>query len=486
MGYVFCLSSQNRCGSRGASIKVSSMENYCETQQTWRASRFNVSVDLPGDRVAVYNTFSTALFTLDFALWRRFLDANESGMRHPKTEQLVWRQLCDKGFIVPIGMDEIEQLRLRFNTHRYHSDTLIAIVAPTLQCNLECEYCFERSLPAQKRAGVMKDATADATVRYLGRMLSRYRTLHISWFGGEPLLAMGAIERITAALQPAVARTGRSYTADIVTNATLLSESLVERLIALDITGMQVTLDVPWSAKKLKRGNSAIPNVLDGLKMAAGRIPVGVRLNVVADSEIDFDALYDALLRDGLHAQVANVHFARTFPPECREMCGPFKPLPQQLFADIVARETRKANSLGIPIHEPYGSYDGCTGTSVNSVVIDPDGLVYKCPADIGNRRRAFTSLHAPGLTDDAALLPWLKYDWFSFTECSTCNLLPQCAGGCPHQRLFASQHGMSTGDFCKRDSLEGLSRFVIEISSRSDRGNELHNRAVSSFLKQK
>jgi radical SAM protein with 4Fe4S-binding SPASM domain len=82
------------------------------------------------------------------------------------------------------------------------------------------------------------------------------------------------------------------------------------------------------------------------------------------------------------------------------------------------------------------------------SAAIGPDGLVYKCVEDLGQPERAYASVFHADRVKLGNLVPWLSYDWFQDATCRQCPVLLQCAGGCPHKRLFQSDtcHGE---DFC-------------------------------------
>src|SRR5262249_18450781 len=81
-----------------------------------------------------------------------------------------------------------------------------------------------------------------------------YRRLNVGWFGGEPLLALGAIRRLTPQLRDASGRFGAVYTAHVVTNGVGLTP-LVARELAedLDVDLVEVTLDGPPAVHDARR-----------------------------------------------------------------------------------------------------------------------------------------------------------------------------------------------------------------------------------------
>jgi sulfatase maturation enzyme AslB (radical SAM superfamily) len=55
------------------------------------------------------------------------------------------------------------------------------------------------------------------------------------------------------------------------------------------------------------------------------------------------------------------------------------------------------------------------------------------------------------GRVKESNLIPWLAYDWFKHAMCKDCRVLPQCAGGCPHRRMYQSA-SLKNEDFCYWD----------------------------------
>ncbi len=82
---------------------------------------------------------------------------------------------------------------------------LFVVLLPTLECNLQCDYCFE-----QHPRGRWDEATTDRVLDDIVELAERRRVDHLRlhWQGGEPLL-LGE-ERLSAALEGARARAARA------------------------------------------------------------------------------------------------------------------------------------------------------------------------------------------------------------------------------------------------------------------------------------
>ena len=127
------------------------------------------------------------------------------------------------------------------------------ILMPTEACNFSCSYCYEALTH-----GKMEPQVASGVKNLLSRRAPNLDSLTLSWFGGEPLLAVAVMEDILKHTQSLIAGNPRlRLFSDITTNGYLLSRLLFERLLDLGISQYQITLDGPakWHDKKRRLAN---------------------------------------------------------------------------------------------------------------------------------------------------------------------------------------------------------------------------------------
>ena len=418
--------------------------------ETWVPSRFNVAVGLARGLTAIYNTFSGATVIMRDRAWQQSLGpAPAHGVRSELASEAL-QALYGRGFLVPKGVDEREVVRLHYQASRFSSETLGINLLCTLACNLRCPYCFEGTVQASHRRKTMSRETEEAVVAYVSRAVRGKKAIDLCWFGGEPLLAIGCMDRISSQLISACTQAGVTYNATLVTNATLLSREVVARLRGWRIGSIQVTVDVPRSAKRDLHGRDTLEKVLDNIGIASKRAALHLRVNLTADAEEEFDQLYRSLLQRGLDKTVDTIMIAQVFAPECGRGSSGTRTVEHGRYVEIVTREYAKAAALGLPVRRFFmtGPSDCCSATRVASAAIGPDGMLYKCVEDVGLENRAYGSVFVEGCVRQRNLTPWLCYDWFGHAMCDECPVLPQCAGGCAHKRLFQSD-SLTDQDFC-------------------------------------
>lgn len=411
-------------------------------------SRFNVAADLPDGRKAVFNTFSTCLATVNAATWRGFLEAGAEYSPRGRRPGRTARLLHGKNFLVARDVDELDVLRLHYEMSRCSEDSLTVYIAPTLACNLRCSYCFVRPDRSLQPLKSMDRRTEDAVVRYLAREARGKKKVSISWYGGEPTLGLRTIRRVSSMLVPAFEKAGVDCSMGLLTNGVLLNRKTWGVLRRSHVGYVQVTVDFPRALKRDRRGRDSLERALDGAACAAGQANVEVRVNISRDRETEFDALYEGLLRRGLQKKLKALVFSKVTRQECGPALSRRGFLQARDYVRLTARERAKAASLGLPMETlSLRPPSACTSTRRTGMVIGPDGLLYKCPVDLGIRDRAYGSV----FESDVKLgnvLPWLAYDWFQHEECRRCPVLPQCAGGCPHRRLLQA-HYLTREEFC-------------------------------------
>src|SRR5271165_1102290 len=109
-----------------------------------------------------------------------------------------------------------------------------------MACNLDCFYCFE----SNRYAGRMSAAVQSNIVRLVRRYFeSGTKRLDVTWYGGEPLLAVSVVESLSKRFLALCGEFGSEYSAQIVTNGTLLTHETARQLASWNVKRAQITLD---------------------------------------------------------------------------------------------------------------------------------------------------------------------------------------------------------------------------------------------------
>lgn len=197
-----------------------------------KKSRFNFIYKRAEDEVVIYNTFSKALVVLAEEEYGQFL-------KDAYTEDEVRDTLMENGILVEESFDEMGFLKYFHYKTKFSNDTLFLTIAPTLDCNFACPYCYEN-----RRKGKMNPEVQEAICGYIEEMLqSGAETVDISWYGGEPLLYFDVVENLSERISGLCRQYGRILKMHMVTNGYLLTPEIIQRLDELGVTRIQITLD---------------------------------------------------------------------------------------------------------------------------------------------------------------------------------------------------------------------------------------------------
>ena len=368
------------------------------------------------------------------------------------------------GMLVSHPDAEREQMRSLIERANAQSRLFRAIVVLNLDCNLDCGYCYEKDF----RGGhYLSEATAQLLVTTLVReRISRGMDLSISFYGGEPLLSQGMIQKISEPLLEAARRYQVSYSFSLVTNGTLLNRESAGRLLPLGLKGAKLTLDGPREIHDSQRpyasGAGSFDTIVDNIRAIWDLVPLQLGGNFSQENFRDFPQLLDHLISRGITPEkLTQIQFTPVTPKagcadygsECASSDEPwlFEAL-LFLRGEILAR--------GFATSKP--SVSACMVELKNNVVVNWDGSLYKCPAFMGWPELGIGSL-ARGAADYGAshgIGNW------QVDGCLDCPYLPLCFGGCRFLTLLQGK-ALSEVD-CRRDFLDAtLERYLQQNLSR-------------------
>ena len=178
--------------------------------------------------------------------------------------------------------NEIERIYVENKVARFSGNSMSLTIAPTMACNFRCPYCYEQG----KECITMNAETVKKLKEFIGGLKEKYNRIGITWYGGEPLLAMDIIEEVMSELYQHYDR--EHVTVSAVTNGYLLTEDVVEKLKKWDIKGLQITIDGPPEIhnkrRRLPSGEDTFFVILNNMKKALEIFP---ELNIVVRINVD-------------------------------------------------------------------------------------------------------------------------------------------------------------------------------------------------------
>ena len=416
------------------------LEKRCGTVK-YKPSTYNIVVDEFADgKKLMYNSFSGVFSVMDL-YGLQFLE-DVKNMFHIDDANLAGLML-KAGYIVDIDKDELTTLKIERAKKRFECHNLTLIIAPTLDCNMNCHYCYEN-----KQNVYMDEKTQQQILLFVKAQIKLFpdaTSLNVMWYGGEPLLHQEAIFSLSAGLKKICeANDGKSiaYSAVMISNGVLLDEGTAKRLaLECDIHSAQLTIDGTEETHNSRRvmsdGTGSFIEIVKNCEAAAKHMYVQVRVNVDKKNQNNVEKLSDYFFKERKWNKNPLFHLApvRDINNDCileKSDC-----LDGEEFALLDMKHIRKCYEVNreavVGMFFPKRMYVFCASERVGTFTIGPNGNIFACSAQIG-RENGITGHIAKPYVVTEKYCRWLLGDIEK--KCEACTYLPLCMGGCGIHRI--------------------------------------------------
>ena len=401
-----------------------------------KPSKYNFFFPYEADKnkVIAYNSFSNALALMEkekHEVFERFCSDGEA----IGDEEFV-QQLKSGHFIIDADCNELEHLRFRMLSSRYSTRLLSLTIAPTSDCNFRCPYCYEKDII---KPVYMSEQVQDKIIEFVKSQAKTISNLGVTWYGGEPLMAIDVVEKLSREFIKICEENDITYYGNIVTNGYLLTKENSRLLKELKVESMQITIDGNKDIHNVRRphmdGYDTFETIINNLVENKDELPVvSIRVNVDKDNieqarEVK-EILGEKKLLDKMQPYLGKITaYGQDFDnTKCFDMCG---------FAEVdFDYFSKNLDDLGYMHKYPRVVSNACTADAINSFVIASDGELYRCWVDIGDTKKSVGNILSSSQGNEALYLDYIMFDATTDSECSKCNLLPACMGGCPLRRM--------------------------------------------------
>ncbi len=405
-----------------------------------KASQFNFFTAASEGRRIAFNAVTCALAKIDDEYFNEYCLIEEGeetkSTSDPIKRNEIHQALVKGGFIFPgEALEEIDFISFAYNKRKYSDEILKLTVAPTLDCNFNCYYCYEKRV--RKSKSYMTSKTQEELVQFIDVYLKVRKNLSVSWYGGEPLLATDTIYSLSESFLNLCKKKDCRYESDIVTNGFLLNRDTVDLLAKCEITHAQITIDGPREIHNSRRStpnhSGTFDTIMKNIDYARKFMSISLRVNADKHNIEKVGDLLDYLKENGLTDNIS-VYMGRVV--DCHK---DFKQkhlnllLEQEEYFKKMKEIFKKAiMEKNIVWFGPYPSplVVPCGAVNVGTFAIDPLGYVYKCWEVIGVKEEAVFHVSKPEMINRQQLR-WINRDAREDPECRECKFLPLCNGGC-------------------------------------------------------
>jgi len=432
-------------------------------------SRYNFYVQYQGN-VALYNTLTGAFVKLvgeDGESLAISLCGRKSKFDLESFESYILGLLVKGGFLVSSPEEETETIRSRFARAREETPVVLTLTT-TMDCNLGCYYCYEQRSQKKLTTNHVADII-DLAKASLERQ--NKRSLHVDWYGGEPMLNQTFLEDASSSLQKLCNELKVSYHASIISNGTCWPKD-VERFIKQNrIRQVQISLDGLRNNHNKRRRyrkefvdlakQSSFDECIELIDKLLDYTRVDVRFNFDKQNSVDWSGLlemaqkrnwfkkpYKAVIQPArISAYSEHSSFMRNAELSFEEFQFIRTAIKKHLPENVTVEESE------IPDGFPYPRFSVCAALAKDSVVVGAEGALYRCGLQVGENNRIVGEL---GASQSFIPLPqlsqtpinndskwWDNFDVTELPKCSKCSYMPICWGGCPKKHLEGDTHAL-------------------------------------------
>jgi len=439
------------------------------------------------NQIILYNSLTSGLEILNFESGQFLLEKSQYSSfeyddEKERYNELI-RYLYDKEYLIDHDKD-IKTLFSRYTDENQYkfAKTINLTIGTTITCNMGCSYCFEFVKPNHTlKDDKVKKGIKDYIEDLILKSGKKIETLSITWYGGEPLINVKAIEDLTVSLTEVAQKYNLKYVSNIITNGIYLTEKNIKILEDCNVHSVQITIDGAKETHDKKRPLKQVNKknyevILENLSKVPldSKINFLIRVNIDKEVAASIDQFLDDLNDLGIWPnRFRKVSFdpawLRTYDEidtseeelDKRMNLDEFFDFKMSFRKNIMNRFNSWSDHTQLKIKSklkwdlPTYQTTCATWASPISMTIDPNGYIHKCWETIHDDSQApasvFDGYNAEKFTKHSS------FNRFSHNEvCTNCKILPICDTiTCSHEAIKANVPVCSSWKYKLEDYLK-------------------------------
>ncbi|MEI7597203.1 MAG: radical SAM protein [Bacteroidota bacterium] len=437
-------------------------------------SKYNYEFESDKYGAMLYNSFSNSFIRITPEIKLQLQKIKDNPEELSFCSDKLQKIIIDMKILVnETSEDLINTIKLNSFLNKSSSKSKGFTIAPTLDCNFKCEYCFEISKGNNKPKYMslqVENAIAKSIISDYSANKCKYS---ISWYGGEPLLAMDSIERITNEL----INNSVDFSASMVTNGYLLNKENIEKIKQFKISFIQVTIDGDKEEHNKKRAHKTnadsyemVISNIDSFYKETEDINLSIRINI---DKANYENYHKYVKELSERFPKAHIYPALVTDFGGSEGCYDSESCALNKKEEIAfyLSQYENHNNTNFNFFPHLTGITSCAATNLYGWVIGPEGDLYKCWNDIGDENKCIGNIKDNKITNITLLGRYLVgVNPTDDKMCKECFYLPICGGGCPYQRL-ENKYFDKKIDCCVIQKGKTLERFLeiqYEISKKN------------------
>lgn len=402
---------------------------------------FQISEEISPQVYLCYNAFNNRFILMNKSKYKIYdeMDLDEIEKSNPH----FYKLLIDNKYIVADDFDEFEVTAWQKKKMQFDSSMYEVMVNTTLDCNLNCWYCYENKISGSYLSDDVTEAIKkNIEYEYLH---TPYRLLKVSFFGGEPFLYYKGIQNILNFARAFCQSRGVELITEFTTNATLINSSIINYLKDFKCN-FQITLDGDRDRhNQIKKDlNCLDSNTYDKTLSALQMIDENI-----VDRRLAIRINFDNKTLEKIDKIINDLGFLN------RKFCFVILKKVWQLAKEEV-NETLLYEAIQKLLDEKFlvdyyimPKGDICFAERHREVLFNYDGKVFKCSTiptfDAQYSLGEFDLVTGQVSWNETKIAYWFKE--MLPANCLKCQLLPACMGPCNKQIMLHPGENICTFD---------------------------------------
>lgn len=435
----------------------------------YKLSYYNYYIPINESENLIFNSINNSLFCVDekdewdllLSLKNKNFSVDKLDVLKLKTKEL----LLSKKIIIESDFDEksfVYDCLEQRNKNLLKDNSFKITILPTISCNMGCKYCFEGEYKGDIRNNIMTDETIDDITKFIEKEIQSPKTenkidnINIMWFGGEPLLGLNVIEKLSKKVIEICDKFNIEYNAEMISNGTLLNSKTWEILKKYKVRNIQVPIDGSRNTHNSRRpllSNNPynFDLILDNLSQKPEEIHIKIRIG--ADKEVVkfIDELLLELEKrkiwphrakefklvlgykyhlEGITQEAMDEYFTNK---EFYEQFDLFRERQRNYFNEWAVKNGHPITNLRFE----YPEASICaTARHPYGITIDHNGYIYRCWMRVNQSEHKLQHISEDYDHKNEDQLIWSNFKKYSSSKCKDCKLLPVCDVDCPRDHF--------------------------------------------------
>jgi len=392
----------------------------------YKISNYNYYVNY-NNRIIYYNSISDKIFILklkEHAILQKLF--NDISLFKKKYSE-IFSQFIEWNFIVNKKTDELSVVKNTYLKTLNDESSFFLTINPTLDCILDCWYCFVHEYVDKVKNTKMQQYTVDNINRLIERNIEneKIKNIHLNWFGGEPFMFYKDVflKIISNYLK---VNHDKNITNSITTNGYLINDEIISDLLKINISTIQITID---GAKKrhnsIRYTNNNIgtyDKIIKNIHLIANKLintQLQIRINYDYETLKDIDTIISDL--NSINKTNVLIDLQRVWQIEQNEELS-------LLLEKSHDKFRRNGFNTRIWAFKPKRNYH-CPYDKKNAFVVNYDGKIHKCVSR--NYENEVGIINNDSLQLNENYYTHSIRTALDLPKCMNCKEFPLCFGPC-------------------------------------------------------